>query len=184
MTEQLRWQSGFCERELAWHFINKDLHSQLISWALWEEYITDLCQTKSTCLMRQLWRWREWKIERCRLLLQKLNASLLGVRNWVYNLCHSGICFSRAESNCGCIMKSIHTLLQNDAPPPPAIENIQDTLTRGMWILWMSICLLTELWICLWAGQAGLEVRLFVKGHLSAACVIQSPEHLTKHKTI
>lgn len=117
MMEQLPWQSCFCERELARHFINKDLHSQLISWALWEEYITDLCQTKSTCLTSQPWRWREGKIERCRLLSQKLNACLLGVRNWVYNLCHSGICFSRAECGCGCIMKFIHTLLLNGPLP-------------------------------------------------------------------
>lgn len=135
MMEQLRWQSCFCERELAWHFINKDLHSQLISWTLWEEYITDLCQTKSTCLTRRTWRYRERKIKRCRLLSEKLNSCLLGVRNWVYNVCHSGICFRKAECSCGCIMKSVHTLLPNDGPLP-----LQFKLLKARWTEECGFC--------------------------------------------
>lgn len=52
--------------------------------------------------------------ERCTLLSEQLNACLLGVRNWVCNLCHSGVCFRKVECSCRCIMKSIHTFLLND----------------------------------------------------------------------
>ncbi len=113
MMEQLRWQCCFCELELAWHFINKDLHSQLINWALWEEYSTDLCQTKSTCLTR-LPDDGERGNREVHTALEQLNTCLLGVRNWVCDLYHSGFCFRKVECSCGCIMKSIHTLLLND----------------------------------------------------------------------
>ncbi len=61
------------------------------------------------CLMME----RE-EIERCTLLSEQLNTCLLGVRNWVCDLYHSGICFRKVECSCGRIMKSIQTLLNDE----------------------------------------------------------------------
>ncbi len=116
------------------------------------------------------------EIERCTLLSEQLNACLLGVRNWVCNLCHSGICFRKVECSCGRIMKSIHTLLLNDGPLP-----LQFKIFRGVWVLWVRACWLTGSWICFSGRSSRTGGSAVWEG--SSGCIVCDTDSRTPDKT-